>query len=213
MTKLQARAAIAREMASMRMVRCPDPDLGVGLEPIQHLDKFLSGILRLNTEVPPPPLLRLKKALVELYTDDAGNMTGTISLQWLSDDWALCSRPVCVVQDFAELCINTGQEVASYSDEEWQLVVDKTSSDWRSVLAEMLRIVGFTSYYIPSSFYLSKISSQQACRVDIELSVRKLCKRRLRSLVRTHGVLPFTFNVSGLKMPLHPVSGGGFSVC
>ncbi|KAJ7359278.1 kinase-like domain-containing protein, partial [Mycena albidolilacea] len=40
---------------------------------------------------------------------------------------------------------------------------------------------------------------------------RKLCKRRLRTLVRTHGVLPFTFNVSGLKMPLHPVSGGGFS--
>ncbi|KAJ7915989.1 kinase-like domain-containing protein [Mycena leptocephala] len=34
---------------------------------------------------------------------------------------------------------------------------------------------------------------------------------RLRSLVRTHGVLPFSFHVSGLEMPLHPVSGGGFS--
>ncbi|KAF8147146.1 kinase-like domain-containing protein, partial [Mycena galopus ATCC 62051] len=39
----------------------------------------------------------------------------------------------------------------------------------------------------------------------------KLCKRRLRSLVGTYGVLPFTFNVSGFKMSLHPVSGGGFS--
>ncbi|KAJ7915950.1 kinase-like domain-containing protein [Mycena leptocephala] len=33
---------------------------------------------------------------------------------------------------------------------------------------------------------------------------------RLRSIVRTHGV-PFSFHVSGLEMPLHPVSGGGFS--
>ncbi|KAF8187372.1 kinase-like domain-containing protein [Mycena galopus ATCC 62051] len=105
----------------------------------------------------------------------------------VSDDWA----HIRLVQDLAVLRIKSAQDVASYSDEEWQLVVDKTSSEWRSVLAEMLHI--------------------QACRVDIELSVRKLCKRRLRSLAGTYGVLPFTFNVSGLKMPLHPVSGGGFS--
>ncbi|KAF7341251.1 Argonaute-like protein [Mycena venus] len=189
--KLRARVAIAREMASLHMARRLRPDLGFQFEAIQHLDKFLSGIPRLNTEVPPPPLLRIKEALVQLYTDDAENMSpGTTPPQWLSDDWAL-SRHVRVVQDFAELCINSAQEVASCSDEEWQLVVDKTSLDWRSVFAEMLRI--------------------HACRVDIELSVRKLCKTRLRSLVHTHGVLPFTFNVSGLKMPPHPVSGGGFS--
>ncbi|KAJ7193445.1 hypothetical protein GGX14DRAFT_15944 [Mycena pura] len=34
---------------------------------------------------------------------------------------------------------------------------------------------------------------------------------RLRSLVRTHGVLPFSFHVSGLELPFHPISGGGFS--
>ncbi|KAF8179317.1 G-protein alpha subunit-domain-containing protein [Mycena galopus ATCC 62051] len=188
--KLQARAEITGEIASLHMARLPRPDLGVPLEAIQQLDKFLTCIPHLNTEVLPPPLLRIKNALVELHTDDTGNMRGTTPLQWLSDDWAY-SQHVRVVQDFAELCINCGQEVASYSDEEWQLIADKTSSDWRSVLAEMLRI--------------------QACRVDIELSVRKLCKRRLRSLVRTHGVLPFTFNVSGLNMPPHPVSGGGYS--
>ncbi|KAJ7839211.1 kinase-like domain-containing protein, partial [Mycena olivaceomarginata] len=52
---------------------------------------------------------------------------------------------------------------------------------------------------------------QQAYRVDIGLSDRRLCRTRLRSLVRAHGVLPFSFHVSGLQMPLHPVSGGGFS--
>ncbi|KAJ6473077.1 kinase-like domain-containing protein [Mycena sanguinolenta] len=52
---------------------------------------------------------------------------------------------------------------------------------------------------------------QQTCRVNVELSDRKLCKTRLRSLVRAHGVLPFSFHMSGLEMPLHPVSGGGFS--
>ncbi|KAJ7195254.1 G-protein alpha subunit-domain-containing protein [Mycena pura] len=189
--KLQARAEITGEIASFHMTRLPHPDLGVPLKAIQQLDKFLTGIPHLDTEVLAPPLLKIKNALVELHTDDAGNMRGTTPREWLSDDWA-SSQHVRVVQDFAELCINCGQEVASYSDEEWQLVADKTSSDWRSVLAEMLRI--------------------QACRVDIELSVRKLCKRRLRSLVRTHGVLPFTFNVSGLNMPPHPVSGGGFSI-
>jgi hypothetical protein len=36
------------------------------------------------------------------------------------------------------------KEVASSSDEEWQMVVDETSSDWRSALAEMLCIVSLT---------------------------------------------------------------------
>jgi hypothetical protein len=53
---------------------------------------------------------------------------------------------------------------------------------------------------------------QQAYRVNIGVGDRKLCKTRLRSLVRTHGVLPFSFHLSGLDIPLHPVSGGAFSV-
>jgi hypothetical protein len=143
-TKLQARAAIAREMASLHLTHCPCPDPGVPLEAVQQLDEFLGHIPRQNAELPPPPLLRIKEALVELDTDDTGNMRGATPLQWLSDDWA-CSRHVRVVREFAELCINCGLEVASYSDEEWQSVVDKTSSDWRTVLAEVLRIVGLTS--------------------------------------------------------------------
>ncbi|KAF8187284.1 kinase-like domain-containing protein [Mycena galopus ATCC 62051] len=202
--KLQALAAIAEEMASLHMARCPHqekllghyrysrffadacPVRGLPLEAILQLDKFFSGIPRLDTEVP-PPLRGILKAVGELYTDDAGSTKGTTPLQWLSDDWA----HIRLIQDLAVLRIKSAQDVASYSHEDWQLVVDKTSSEWRSVLAEMLHI--------------------QACRVGIELSVRKLCKRRLRNLAGTYGVLPFTFNVSGLKMPLHPVSGGGFS--
>ncbi|KAF8187397.1 hypothetical protein K438DRAFT_1764991 [Mycena galopus ATCC 62051] len=162
-------------MASLHMARCPCPVRGLPLEAILQLDEFFSGILRLDTEVP-PPLRGILNTVGELYTDDAGSTR---------------EPPRCNVQDLAVLRIKSAQDVASYSDEECQLVVDKTSSEWRSALAEMLHI--------------------QACRADIELSVRKLCKRRLRNLVGTYGVLPFTFNVSGLKLPLHPVSGGGFS--
>jgi hypothetical protein len=187
----------------------PRPDLGALLELIQQLDEFLSSIPGLNTEDPSPLLPRIKEALVELYTDDAGNKRTATPLEGLSDDWGLRNRHVGVVQDLAELCVNSGQifrrmtsvleallspnvigihtfykfqddtissviietrdggiscpisqpakgekysrmhlkEVASCSDEEWQLVVDETSSDWRSVLAEMLRIVGLTSLH------------------------------------------------------------------
>ncbi|KAF8187282.1 hypothetical protein K438DRAFT_2151331 [Mycena galopus ATCC 62051] len=218
--KLQARAAIAEERASLHMARCPCPVRGLPLETILQLDEFFSGIPRLlycfdqvfghwsqgpsnrtlvtghngrtlrrnaTVDTKVPPLRGILKTVGKLYTDDAGSTRGTTPLQWLSNDWA----HIQLVQDLAVLRINSAQDMASYSDEEWQLVVDKTSSEWRSALAEMLHI--------------------QACRVDIEPIVRKLCKRRLRSLVGTYGVLPFTFNVSGLKMPLHSVSGRGFS--
>ncbi|KAJ6577986.1 kinase-like domain-containing protein [Mycena capillaripes] len=253
-TKLQARAAaIAGQTTSLYRARRLLRDLDVHLEAIQQLDQFLNDIPGLNTEVPPPPLIRIKEALAELDTDDAGNMREITLLQSLSEDWALRNQGVGIVQDFAELCVNCGhvfrrmtsvleallsssiirirtfykgqddsiisliietqeggiscpisqaakdekysrmhlRKMASCSDWEWQMIVDETSSEWRSALAEMLRI--------------------QAYRVDIGLSDRRLCKTRLRSLVRTHGVLPFSFNVSGLKIPLHPVSGGGFS--
>ncbi|KAF7368120.1 Kinase-like protein [Mycena sanguinolenta] len=242
--RIHARAAIAGQTTRLLL------DLRVRLEVIQKLDEFLNDIPGINTEVARLPLMRLKEALVELDAGGAGNRN---QVQWLSDDWALHTPHVHIVQDLAELSVNFGhvfrrmasvlktflpsnnikihtfyndqddsiisliietrkggvswpispaaknekysrmhlKDVASCSDTMWEMVVEETSSDWRSALAEMLHI--------------------QACRIDIGLDDRRLCKTRLRSLVRTYGVLPFSFHVSGLEIPHRPVSSGGFS--
>jgi hypothetical protein len=216
-SKHQARAATAGQTTPLYRIR--RLLLDDKLEAIQQLDEFLNDIPGLNTEVPPPALIRIKEALVELDADDAGDKREITLLQWLTDD-SLGNQHVRIVQDFAELCINSGhvfrgmtsvlkallssniirihtfyngqddsiisliietreggisypisqaaknekysrmhlKEVASCSDEEWQMVVDETSSDWRSALAEMLRIVSLTYllYYFISLRFCSK---------------------------------------------------------
>jgi hypothetical protein len=209
-TKLQATVGQTTPLYRMDPLL---PDLDVRLEAIQKLDEFLNDIPGLNTEVPPPPLFRIKEALGELDTDDEKNREISF-LQWLSGDDSSFNRHVRIVQDFAELCINSGRvfrrmtsvlrallssnivgihtfcmcqddsiisliietreggiscpisqaakdekylslhlkEVASCSDEEWESVVEKTSSQYRSVLAEMLHIVSFT--YFPHYIFL-----------------------------------------------------------
>jgi hypothetical protein len=53
------------------------------------------------------------------------------------------------------------REVASFSDWEWQIVMERTSSDWKSALAEMLCIVRLT--YLPHFISLRSHAASIQC--------------------------------------------------
>jgi hypothetical protein len=61
-------------------------------------------------------------------------------------------------ETYSRMCL---REVASFSDWEWEIVVERTSSDWRSALAEMLCIVSLT--YLPHFISLRSHAASIQC--------------------------------------------------